>query len=1120
MAVNKHKVKVCIQLLIAFTVLFLGTTGYAKAQCYPACGECKSCQMVPDGGGFACKSDDSLSCTSCTKVNCTAAGGDFCGSCTQLAGECVCRDGACETNYYCDPQCPSGWGVTTSDPNPESCTVLCSPCGNTATCYKGGEGQPDRPGGDPNFCVCDCDNTGLVGPTAPTGLDAGYPGNKRYGSFGDRYGEYLKPRLTWDQLSSDDWGKNVKQCTSGPAGTSVDCPEGSAVDSGFHAYQVYIYDTATGGSDFEHYENVFHASYLDYDGPPLDPCTEYTWKVRAFNRYLGGYCAHLPEDPDADPATEPTSYSTWSADSYFKTNCEPQIVSVNPINGYSGTEPDSDNGGDDICASNADNGADHNPLTLKLRLYDEDSCGDIERTGIWLQQGPFSWTDLNRSIHKVTNDGTRIKIQVRGLSTGACSGTEGENVRMELLIDNEVVKMWYVPNKYMQYAFNTADAVSPEQIKIRMQHPCCFWSGSSCGDGWRVLYVDKVRVNGKTFDAYNDSDVTVHYDPRHPDDDGKETLSDGRTYRRLGQKDAYIQLKGSSKRGNDNTRAYGVSFEEGSDFECNGGLKDCFGNYDWDVPQYGQETGESSYSRNWVADSYRDSEGSATSYGDIELLDHYNINDGGQCYREVKYRIEFVDHTNPHNDFDGKTLDVFGYAQDKTLANTDWVKQGVWRVDFQPPDGHFEFSTTNKQVFKIINSVDNEVRILSKEVFGGLFPDASGTLPYSLGSQTMSVVGGTSFDVPIGSAGTYTYTTDPIWSASPSRMWLRNNFELDIGDIDKGRVGMKAEVVDMACNLGEFESSTTVGIIGETWMTTKAGLYYSEGSIEIPVVDSDSAEEFTMPGFNRFNFIKDQAQLSSELLMTSGSSILEYYDRTTGDKQYHDPYVKIGAQPNTAGALTYVDLMSNLDDKISKNPDKYDDISFSGGTISGGKVTDYCVNGKERCIIRADNGLTLDPGPADEPFLCDMPSVIVVSNGDLNINNNVEIDTAGDFSKNGCIFVAQANISIQDGVWQSSGVDEPDYDLLQGYFIAFNKIILEKVDKSRDTGDGLKVDGSLIALGTVAPSIEFDRTLRLRDNNVYPAVAVHFDPRYLYISRKFFTEDVDVYRKGIGFKPY
>ncbi|MBD3329295.1 hypothetical protein GF357_02265 [Candidatus Dojkabacteria bacterium] len=1079
------------------------------------CPPCYSCAQMPDAGGYECIVDNDKGCQTCDgfSYTCTVDGGATCagGSCNQLSRGCACNNGSCSDNYYCQPECPSGYGVTNPGGGASSCTVICNPCGNTVTCYQGGTGSTPTPG--TGECVCACNSVGYTDPGVPTGLTYGYQGGSAVpvNTF----------RLEWD--APGDWGYNVKSCIS-PA---IHCPDGELDDGQLHAYQVVIYedgvtfDPSSIGSYYNKY--VFYGQSFDYDGAALDECTEYNWRVRAINR--------MPPTSFCNKSND--RYSDWSDPETFRTNCLPTVVSVTPPNGVSGTEPDTDNGPASLCTDN-------NPATLTVRYSDPDGIGDIVSAGIWMQGGAHSWLNLDQSLHKMTKDGTRIKINVFGRSTGDCNPSAyPQQAKMELLVDDEVVRSWYVPNTYMQYAFNTSDSVSPNRIKIRFQDQCCFSSGggAGCDLGWRVLLVDKIRVNGVTVEAEN-----LGNDFYYPLGTGlaTETINThgkNREFVRLGQTGGYVQFSSNSTTlGSDNRAGYGANINAAAnDFICNGSVLGCFANYDWAFPS----TGDSIYGGGntftspslWTGNVYSDAR-NGTNYGEIKVNSF--VGAVGGSYLDIEYEVEFFD--NPVYNFDSQTLNVFGYAQDMALSNSGWVNSGSWFVDLTPPTGNFgSFKVQDKQTFRIPWRItENSGAVLRSQGFGGLFPDGSEPLPYSAGSQTMRVVNnGNTFNVPVGGPGSYTYTSSPIWEDTSFPGGLIGNYDIDIGTVDEGRLGVKMEVVDNACNAGEFESDSSCigqscGVIGSAWMTTKAGLVYSGGAVALPVLDSNDSDTLAMPGYDNFEFRKDQVQVSTELLLASGPSAIEVYERTN-DNKYFNPYIRLSAGQNTAGALLYNDLIVGLTEKISKSPDEYDEVVLPGDTIdaaSTGSTSDICSAGKEKCVIRANSGLTVEHGaaPGNEAFVCDLPTAVIVANGPLNINSNIETDVTGDFSKNGCIFISQGDINIQEGVWQSQSggtpTSKPNYDLLQGYFLAFGNLSVEATDETNETADGLRVDGSLIGLGLVSPSVEFKRSLKLRDNVEFPSVAVHFDPRYLYISREFFTDSVDVYRKGIGFKPY
>lgn len=111
------------------------------------------------------------------------------------------------------------------------------------------------------------------------------------------------------------------------------------------------------------------------------------------------------------------------------------------------------------------------------------------------------------------------------------------------------------------------------------------------------------------------------------------------------------------------------------------------------------------------------------------------------------------------------------------------------------------------------------------------------------------------------------------------------------------------------------------------------------------------------------------------------------------------------------------------------------------------------------------------------------------------------------------------NIEILGGTYKSTG-GTVQYDYMDAFLIAENKISLEYADIDKDIRDGLEIKGGLVALGrdlSNTPAVEIKRNLRLY-NYSYPTLVITIDPKYADISKTFFGTEAPMYKQEVGFK--
>jgi len=117
--------------------------------------------------------------------------------------------------------------------------------------------------------------------------------------------------------------------------------------------------------------------------------------------------------------------------------------------------------------------------------------------------------------------------------------------------------------------------------------------------------------------------------------------------------------------------------------------------------------------------------------------------------------------------------------------------------------------------------------------------------------------------------------------------------------------------------------------------------------------------------------------------------------------------------------------------------------------------------------------------------------------------------------KDACIFVVSGEVMIEDG-YPASSAGQIQYDEINAYIVSDGSITIEAQTDLSSKYDGVFVEGGLQTLG----ELNMNRSLKLVDRNVYPALAVINHPKYSVLSNIVFGSQVDILKTELGFKPY
>jgi len=144
-------------------------------------------------------------------------------------------------------------------------------------------------------------------------------------------------------------------------------------------------------------------------------------------------------------------------------------------------------------------------------------------------------------------------------------------------------------------------------------------------------------------------------------------------------------------------------------------------------------------------------------------------------------------------------------------------------------------------------------------------------------------------------------------------------------------------------------------------------------------------------------------------------------------------------------------------------------------------------------------------------FVCDGWGVFFID-GDLTIHREIRTSNA---NKDACIFVVSGNVNIKEGA-KASTAGQLQYDQVRSYILADGHITIDPELGLSPKYDGLFVEGGLHSLG----GLQMNRSLKLVDRNIYPALVVKYHSKYSVLSNLVFGSQVDILKTELGFKPY
>jgi hypothetical protein len=473
-----------------------------------------------------------------------------------------------------------------------------------------------------------------------------------------------------------------------------------------------------------------------------------------------------------------------------------------------------------------------------------------------------------------------------------------------------------------------------------------------------------------------------------------------------------------------------------------------------------------------------------------------------------------------------KAVDIWG-------LQTSWPEMDSHIIDFDPP------VITMPSDFTIIGGNSVRVDWSVTDAISGV-SDVWGHADY-LSNPPGSVSGPISHLSP---TGTKNYRIDdptetrPLWRYSGNPVVSGQeeiDLQLNIGNI----IGFKLDAVDRACNLRT--SPTTNQSLGDAWLTSKGGNVYSAGGTDINPravsddgffltrdnslwdgafrVKLDDPNTVTIPG--KFNDIAPSTGFYSV-----GVNSIEYPSAIDNPSL---GFALINYSNSKLSKPLYNELFENSNKLYGVDVAIVDigSIDINTGSMSQSSQIPGCEQSGKKCLVRVNGNLSIQTQIANKPFVCDKPTVFLVSEN-VNLQPNI---LKGTDPMDGCMVLAKGTVSINTGQNQllnplcntsaitNSSICYPAYDILELFIYTDGEIIIND-DPRPLLSEGLLVRGSLLAIGegTNPPAIKWGRTLQLVGNGRFPSIVAHYDPVYLGISRGIFYFDFPAYSVDVGYK--
>ncbi|MEO6729443.1 MAG: hypothetical protein ABIM99_05995 [Candidatus Dojkabacteria bacterium] len=470
----------------------------------------------------------------------------------------------------------------------------------------------------------------------------------------------------------------------------------------------------------------------------------------------------------------------------------------------------------------------------------------------------------------------------------------------------------------------------------------------------------------------------------------------------------------------------------------------------------------------------------------------------------VKFKISFANTFTPgtYNIYvntlvSNPTLGGLMASNNATAASHYFFKKsGTWKVDPTPPTGSISGPTLNADgTFNMIWTGTDNIGL--SDIRSYVYSDVAGSM---LHDNTINL------DIS-------TPTTEQVYpAASNAGITGKNQGSHNYKDLtpDNGaEYTFKIYVKDSSCNFVEAvikKNPLTPWILGQNGdISGRGGI----AKTRIPPLGN-----FTVPFTSQTGpaYFSNYSSISGTNTNALGTISKYSFALNT----YLDDSIM---SPHDSTGLWYDYLL----DKVSKNQ-KTTIVTIPATipkTISATMSSGLAVGKDAKAAVEITGDLIVNSATK-----CDLKAIVFVR-GNLSINPDFTIATAPPTSPvvnqlyNGCMFIVKGNVNIGLGTAKTNlptaSATQASYDQIDAFIIT-DGIFSAPVDGhgAGKKGDGLYVNGGLVARVTANPNSTIKRDIVQEGNNLQPAMLFNLDPRMkIMFAEDFASRDYEIREYGL-----
>ena len=325
-----------------------------------------------------------------------------------------------------------------------------------------------------------------------------------------------------------------------------------------------------------------------------------------------------------------------------------------------------------------------------------------------------------------------------------------------------------------------------------------------------------------------------------------------------------------------------------------------------------------------------------------------------------------------------------------------------------------------------------------------------------------------------------------------------DNVLIDIGDNKVGSLLIYLTVFDTA---GNVETKSLTYSLGD-WIITEGGFVYSSAGMSYDIRTLEGPNPWSASALAHLNF--EKADISTELFGDSPAAGItaSALDKSILNKSYHiRPFTMNKDIPSL-----YSELKKAYNDREIEGKTDLTNVLPTITQLNGNLTNIGGCGSSSICILKRAGDLEVGNV---SPFVCNTSGVFFVE-GNLTIHK--EISNVNE-NKDACIFVVKGDVVIKEGAKKSTS--QLQYDQINTYIMADGSIDID----AEYTGvkfDGVFIQGGLQSLG----GLNMNRSLKLVDRNIYPALVIKYHSKYSVLSNIVFGSQVDILKTEMGYKPY